>query len=97
MKKNIYGIAVIVLCLFLSACGDKKEGDKKESAASIAQKWCDLNGKAYKAAEGSEKETAEADRKKFEDEMQGKYKDNQAFLDEVGKEIEKCEDASEGR
>jgi len=29
--------------------------------------------------------------------MQSKYKDNQAFLDEVGKEVEKCEAASEGR
>lgn len=94
MKKNIYGIAALALLLSLTACSGK---DKKESAASVAQQWCDLNGKAYKAADGPDKEAATAARKKFEDDMQGRYKDNQAFLDEVGKEIEKCEDASEGR
>lgn len=92
MRKTLYGTAIAVTCLLLISCGAKKE-----TAASIASKWCDLNGKAYKAAEGPEKEAAEAARKKFEKEMEEKYKDNKAFMDEVGKEVEKCEDASEGR
>jgi hypothetical protein len=29
--------------------------------------------------------------------MNAKYKDNKAFLEEIGQEVEKCEDASEGR
>lgn len=77
--------------LLLLSCGGKKE-----TAASVAQKWCDLNAKAYKA-EGAAKQAAEEARDKFEKDMQEKYKDNKAFMDEVGKEVEKCEDASEGR
>ena len=92
MKKSLYGFAIIALFLGMTACGDKKE-----TAASIAKQWCDLNGKAFKAAEGAEKEAAQAARKKFEDEMEAKYKDDEAFMKEVGKEVEKCEDASEGR
>ena len=71
-------------------------GGGKQSAASIAKEWCDLNGKAHKA-EGAEKEAAETALKKFETDMETKYKDDKAFMDEVGKEVEKCEDASEGR
>ncbi len=92
MKKSLYGFAMIAVMLGMIACSSKKE-----SAASIAQEWCDLNGKAYKAAEGPEKEAAVAARKKFEDNMSEKYKDDKAFMDEIGKEVEKCEDASEGR
>ncbi len=92
MKKSLYGFAIIALILGMASCSSKKE-----SASSIAQQWCDLNGKAFKAAEGAEKEAAEAARKKFEDDMEAKYKDDKAFMDEVGKEVEKCEDASEGR
>ena len=40
---------------------------------------------------------ATAARKKFETEMQEKFKENQGMLDNVGKAIEGCEDASEGR
>lgn len=79
------------LGFFLLSCGSKKE-----TAASVAQKWCELNAKAYKA-EGAAKEAAEAAREKFENEMEEKYKDNKAFMEEVEKEVEKCEDASEGR
>jgi len=92
MKKILL---ILVVSFSLASCGGK--GDKKQSAASVAQEWCDLNGKAHRAAEGAEKESAEQTRKNYEKEMKEKYKDNQAFLDEVGKEIEKCEDASEGR
>lgn len=86
-------LTIAACCAFLIiACGGKKE-----SASSIAQKWCDLNAKVYKAAEGAEKDAAKAVREKFEKEMEEKYKDNKSFMEEVGKEVEKCEDASEGR
>ena len=91
MKKSNLFLSVIILSLSLTACGGKKQ-----SAASIAQDWCDLNGKAYKA-EGAAKESAEAERKKFEEKMVEKYGKDKAFMDEIGKEVEKCEDASEGR
>lgn len=90
MKKRILSIAVIALTLSLASCGGKK------SAASVAQKWCELNGKVAKASD-ADKPAAEAARKKYEDEMEAKYKKDEAFMKEVGVEVEKCEDASEGR
>lgn len=77
--------------LYLAGCGSK------ESPATVAHKWCDLNAKVYKAAEGPEKEAAKAAREQFEKTMEEKYKSDDAFMKEVGKEVEKCEDASEGR
>jgi hypothetical protein len=90
MRKILFSLAIVV-AICLTACGGK------ESAASIAKQWCDLNGKAHKAADGPAKEAAEATLEKFEKEMEEKYKDDKAFMEEVGKEVEKCEDASEGR
>lgn len=91
MRKNFALIIVTAICIFFAACSSK------ETASSIAQKWCDLNGKVFKAEEGPAKETAKAARKDFEKKMEEKYKDDKVFMDEVGKEVEKCEDASEGR
>ena len=93
MRKTVLAITVIIATLLFVSCGSSK----KETAASIAQQWCELNGKVHKAAEGAEKEAAQAAREKFEKEMEEKYKDNKTFMDEVGKEVEKCEGASEGR
>jgi len=90
MKQKFLFLAVIAAAISFASCGGKA------TAASIAQKWCDLNAKAYKA-EGAAKEAAQEAREKFEKEMQEKYKDDKAFLEEIGKEVEKCEDASEGR
>jgi hypothetical protein len=92
MKKMNLVLLLIVFSLSITACGGKKE-----SAASIAKDWCDLNGKAYKAAEGAEKEAAEKARTAFEEKMVEKYGKDKAFMDEIGKEVEKCEDASEGK
>ena len=92
MKKNLINLGVAFLCIAFLSCGSKKE-----SAASVAQKWCDLNGKEYKAAEGAEKDAAKKKRKEFEENMKEKYNKDEAFMNEIGKEIEKCEDASEGR
>lgn len=92
MKKILVTLSVIFFSLSFAACGGGKE-----SASSIAQKWCDLNGKYYKAAEGAEKEAAKAAMDKWENEMEAKYKGDEAFMKEVEKETEKCEAASEGR
>lgn len=92
MKKILTAFAAIALCIAVISCGSKKD-----SAASLGQQWCELNGKAAKAAEGPEKEAAEAALEKYENELEAKYKDNDAFIKEVQQEAEKCEDASEGR
>jgi hypothetical protein len=92
MRRKLIPLAVFILSMTLIACGGKKQ-----TAASIAREWCDLNAKAYKAAEGPAKDAAEEARKKFEKEMEEKYKADDAFMKEIGKEVEKCEAASEGR
>ena len=93
MKKRNLFLAVIILSLAMIACGGKKQ-----TAASIAQEWCDLNAKVAKAPDGGpEYEKAKEARKKFEDEMEAKYEKDEAFMAEIGKEVEKCEDASEGK
>ncbi len=92
MKKDFLSLPLIVMTLALVSCGGGKE-----SAASVATKWCDLNGKAHKAAEGADKEAAKASLDKFEKEMENKYKSDTAFMAEVEKEVNKCEAASEGR
>ena len=90
MKKKLFNLFIACICVAFAACGGK------QSASSVAQKWCDLNAKVHNA-EGSAKEAAKAAIDKFEKEMEAKYKGDEAFMKEVGKEVEKCEDASEGR
>ncbi len=71
--------------------------EKKKSAASVAQEWCDLNSKVAKAETDEARQKAMDDRKKFENDFEEKYKSDEAYMKEIGDEIEKCEDASEGR
>ena len=93
MKRNLPGLIIIALCISLLSCS----GNKKESAASIAQKWCELNGKVYKATSDEEKDKAKTARKNYENEIDDKYKGDEAFKKELEKEVNKCEAASEGR
>jgi hypothetical protein len=93
MRKFILKLpAIIILCLSLVSCSQRKD-----TPASIAQKWCDLNGKVHKAVESAEKEAAGASLNQFENEMEARYKDDETFMKEIEKEVNKCEDASEGR
>ena len=92
MQKFISKLPVIALCLLLISCGSSKD-----TPASIANKWCELNSKAFKAAEGPEKDAAQTILKQFENEMEAKYKDDAAFMKQIESEVEKCEDASEGK
>jgi hypothetical protein len=78
--------------IFITSCSGGKQ-----SAKDIATKWCELNSKFFKAADGPEKEAAKAAMDKFENEMEAKYKNDEAFMKEIETEVEKCEDASEGR
>ena len=92
MKKKLSIAGAILICIAVMSCGGKKE-----TAASIAQKWCDLNAKAYKATDGPAKDAAEMARKKFENEIEARYKGDESFKKELEKEVNKCESASEGR
>jgi esterase/lipase len=92
MRKLIWKPPAIILCLLFVSCTGSKD-----TPSSIAKKWCELNGKAYKATEGPEKEAAQTALKQYENEMEAKHKDDEAFMKQVESEVEKCEDASEGR
>lgn len=91
MKRNTLAVIILSAGILFFSCGSKKE-----TAASVAQQWCDLNAKVYQA-EGAAKEAAEKAREQFEKKMDEKYKGDEAFMKEIQKEVEKCEDASEGR
>ncbi|MBK8953589.1 MAG: hypothetical protein IPM85_16385 [Chitinophagaceae bacterium] len=88
---KLHVLAISLAALLFTACSGK------ETAKSIAQKWCDLNAKAYKADDGAAKDAAKYALKQYEDKIEAKYKDNETFMKEVEAEVEKCEDASEGR
>lgn len=85
---------LFVPVLFLVAISFTACGGGKASAADVAKKWCELNGKFHKA-EGGDKDVAEAALKTYQQEMDKKY--DKDFLKEVEKEVNKCEAASEGR
>ena len=93
MKKIIS--TVFIFCMagtMLISCGSKAD-----TPESIAEKWCDLNGKEFRAAEGAEKDAAREARKKFENDMEEKYKTDTAFMKKVGRAVEACEGKSEGK
>jgi len=93
MKKYLIGIFALAFCISLNSCGGKGNASPK----SIAEKWCDLNGKVARATSDEEKDKAKAARKKYEDEMDEKYGKDEAMKKQIADEVEKCEDASEGR
>lgn len=90
--KKVLSVALLLAGISIASCGGGKQ-----SAKDIAAKWCDLNGKVFKAAEGAEKDAAKAARENFENEIEAKYKGDEAFMKEVEQEVEKCEAASEGK
>jgi hypothetical protein len=91
MRKFTFSLPVIIiLCLSFFSCSESKD-----TPTSIAQKWCDLNGKVYKATGGAEKEAAGASLSQFENEMEARYKDDHTFMKQIETEVEKCESASE--
>ena len=91
MKKQIL-LILAISCAAIIACNNKSE-----SAASIAKEWCDLNGKVAKANTPEEKAKAEEKRREYEKKIEEKYKTDTVMRNQVMVEVEKCEDASEGR
>ena len=92
MKKKTSILLLAGFVLLISACGGKP------SARSIAQKWCDLNSRVYNAPDGgTEYGKAKEALKKYEQEMKSKYGNDKTLMSEIEKEVEQCENASEGR
>ena len=66
MKKKLSILCIAIFCIAFSSCGGK------QSASSVAQKWCELNGKVFKAADDAEKKGAKAALDKYENDMEAK-------------------------
>lgn len=91
--KKIPIAVFIMICIGFTACSSKKE-----NPVAVAKKWCELNTKVTKAPDGGpEYGRAKEARERFEKEMEEKYKDDKPFMQEVEKEVEKCEDESESK
>jgi hypothetical protein len=109
--KRFFAVLLIVASLItMPSCNsDKSKTDKKdettvdkkevgsESAASIAQEWCDLNGKAFRATTDADKTAAKDALDAFEKSLEEKYKNDETMMKAIEAEVEKCEDASEGK
>ncbi len=90
MKTLMTSLALLVAVVFIS-CGNANTPE------ALAKKWCELNAKVHNATSDEEKDKARDEREKFEDELEAKYKNDEAFMRQLEQEVEKCEDASEGR
>jgi hypothetical protein len=90
MRKNLIILVIIAASYSFMACNDSTA-----SPASIATKWCNLNAKVHGATSDPEKDQAKKTLEDFEKEMEKKH--DKAFMKKVEDEIEKCENASEGR
>ncbi len=95
MTSRFSRIILAFATFLIFSCGNK--GKESASASSIAQKWCDLNGKVERAESDEAKDIAKQARKAFENEMDQKYKGDEKLMKEIEDEIEKCENASEGK
>lgn len=82
---------LIPFCILLASCGGGSQ-----SAEDIAQEWCALNKKVHEAKDDAEKDQAREAREKFEEEMEEKYKNDEAFMNKVEEATEACEGESEG-
>lgn len=69
-------LPLIMLFVFAS-CGGK------QSAETIAKKWCSLTAQLKSAASDAEKDKAREARKAYEREIEGKYKSDEAFMSKL--------------
>lgn len=92
MKMKSFLLLTFCSGLIFCSCGGGED-----TPESIAKKWCELNAKVHNAGSDDEKEKAKSEREKFENDIEAKHKGDDAFMKKVEEEVEKCEDASEGR
>ena len=93
MKRKLIIPVTAAICFAFAACGGGKQ-----TPESIAKKWCELNAKLHQADDGGPGyQKAKTALNDYENKIDDKYGKDAAFMDKVDEEIEKCEDASEGR
>ena len=83
---------IIPICVLLASCGG---GDK--TPEEIAKEWCELNKKVHEAKDEITRDKAKDDIEKFEDEIEEKYKTDEAFMEKIEDASEECEAESEGK
>lgn len=90
--KTILFPVLVALATILTSC---KGG--KDTPESVAKEWCSLLEKMANAETEEERDKAIEAMEAFSDKMEEKYKDNEAFLEEVEPLAEECEEEIEGR
>ncbi len=82
MKKFIYALALLT-AVTLTGCG----GDSPEA---VSKKWCGMTAEIDKA-EGEAREKLVTERKEFEESVEAKHKDDDAFMDKVKELTRECD------
>jgi cell division protein FtsB len=75
--KTIPLLALVVGGLFIATCGGGKQ-----SAASVADKWCKMTAD-LKKAEGEARDKLREERKAFENEIEQKHGKDEAFMSKL--------------
>lgn len=83
---------MIISAMLVTSCG----GSSKETPESVAEEWCSLLQKVADATSDEERDQAREAMDAFEDEMQEKYGDDEAFMEKVEPIAEACEERIEG-
>jgi hypothetical protein len=83
---NKIAIPVLLVVGLLGSCGDSKE-----TPESVAERWCELDKAVNQATSEAEEESARKAREAYEDEMEEKYGEDEAFMDKVEAAAEACE------
>ena len=82
MKKFIYALALLT-AVTLTGCG----GDSPEA---VSKKWCGMTAEIDKA-DGQAREKLVTERKEFEESVEAKHKDDDAFMDKVKELTRECD------
>lgn len=82
MKKIFYAMA-LVMAVALTGCG----GDSPEA---VSKKWCGMTAEIDKA-EGDARDKLVTERKEFEESVEAKHKDDEAFMDKVKELTRECD------
>lgn len=82
MKKIIYAVALL-MAVALTGCG----GDSPES---VSKKWCGMTAEIDKA-EGDARDKLVKERKEYEESVEAKHKDDDAFMEKVKELTRECD------
>jgi hypothetical protein len=82
MKKIVFAFALIVT-VALTGCGG-------ETPESVAKKWCEMSAKIEKA-EGEERDKLVKEQRDYENAIEEKHKNDEAFMKKVEELAEACD------